>query len=151
MTTPIERPDQEPPHEEECPVCLDPPTAAMKQAHAGVGLKTLFGCGHQLCWGCDERLSCTPNQFICNPVLDNKRFIRCPMCRAFEKPSYAELERERDYYKNARPPMPPRNEPRVEPREGTYEMVRLQRDTLARMLVDAMVIPVAPPVPVRTA
>jgi hypothetical protein len=73
------------------------------------------------------------------------------MCRAFEKPSYAELERERDYYKSARPPMPPRNEPRVEPREGTYEMVRLQRDTLARMLVDAMVMPVAPPVPVRTA
>jgi hypothetical protein len=88
------------PHEEECPVCLEHPTQVMKLAHSGGGFKTINGCGHKLCWGCVSSTIITPGQYMTNAAIGNKRFIKCPMCRSFDKPSYEDLEKERDYYRD---------------------------------------------------
>ena len=86
---------------EECPICLETPTEKMTSAHGGKGFKIINGCGHQLCWGCDKKISTTPNQFVINKTL-GKAFIKCPLCRSFDKPSNEELQKRRDFYKNKR-------------------------------------------------
>ena len=87
---------------EECPVCIQQPSAEMLMFG---GFNSIRVCGHKICLGCDFRLKYTPNQFRqsdCPSIADN-RYIKCPMCRCFEKLSYEDLEQERDYYKNTPP------------------------------------------------
>ena len=86
---------------EECPVCLETPTQEMMSSHPGNGFMTIGGCGHNICWGCHEKISRTPSQYKTLPGFNNKRFIKCPMCRSFDKPSYEELERQLLHYYNA--------------------------------------------------
>ena len=81
-----------PPQEEDdssCPVCLETPQE----------FKTLSGCGHKVCLPCEEQLKNTHHQHKLNDVL-KKKFVKCPICRAFEKPCYEELEKELVFWKD---------------------------------------------------
>ena len=65
---------------ESCPVCLTDETACSR----------LKGCGHAICKECKNNLKKTNNQHIINKF--EQKLVKCPMCRAIEKPSYQQLE-----------------------------------------------------------
>lgn len=65
---------------ESCPVCLTDETACSR----------LKGCGHAICKDCKNNLKKTNNQHIINKF--EQKLVKCPMCRAIEKPSYQQLE-----------------------------------------------------------
>lgn len=103
-----------------CPVCLETPQE----------FKTLFGCGHKVCLPCEENLKNTTHQHRMNDVL-KKKFAKCPICRAFEKPCYEDLEKElvfwRDYSRKLVMRQPPRPTPPAAPqRSAAQERVRVE-------------------------
>jgi hypothetical protein len=65
---------------ESCPVCLNDETSCSR----------LKGCGHAICKECKNNLKKTNNQHILNNF--DQKLVKCPMCRAIEKPSYQQLE-----------------------------------------------------------
>lgn len=65
---------------ESCPVCLNDETSCTR----------LKGCGHAICKDCKNNLKKTNNQHIINKF--EQKLVKCPMCRAIEKPSYQQLE-----------------------------------------------------------
>lgn len=65
---------------ESCPVCLNDETSCSR----------LKGCGHAICKECKNNLKKTNNQHILNKF--DQKLVKCPMCRAIEKPSYQQLE-----------------------------------------------------------
>jgi hypothetical protein len=67
---------------ESCPVCFGD----------DVAIRKLKGCGHSICVGCKNNLKKTSNQHILNNF--NQTLVKCPMCRAIEKPSYQQLEQQ---------------------------------------------------------
>jgi len=67
---------------ESCPVCLNDETSCSR----------LKGCGHAICKECKNNLKKTSNQHILNNF--NQTLVKCPMCRAIEKPSYQQLEQQ---------------------------------------------------------
>jgi hypothetical protein len=67
---------------ESCPVCFGD----------DVAIRKLKGCGHSICVGCKNNLKKTNNQHILNNF--NQTLVKCPMCRAIEKPSYQQLEQQ---------------------------------------------------------
>jgi len=68
---------------ESCPVCLTDDTTSWCR---------LRGCGHYICRGCKTNLKKSMNQYIINKY--DQKFVKCPMCRSFEKPSYKHLEQQ---------------------------------------------------------
>jgi hypothetical protein len=101
-----------------CPVCLETPQE----------FKTLYGCGHKVCVPCEEMLKNTIHQHKVNDVL-KKKFVKCPICRAFEKPCYEELEKElifwKDYSRNLVLRQPPRpTTPAAPQRTATRDQAR---------------------------
>jgi hypothetical protein len=65
---------------ESCPICLNDDTSCSR----------LKGCGHAICKECKNNLKRTNNQHILNKF--DQKLVKCPMCRAIEKPSYQQLE-----------------------------------------------------------
>lgn len=63
----------------ECPICLEETTNYM-----------ITQCNHTICSVCIEGLKNNENQHKFNGVL-NKKYIKCPLCREFEKYSYDDL------------------------------------------------------------
>jgi len=116
LTTPP-APTQE--EELSCPICLDTPGQ----------FKTLSGCGHKVCLPCEENLKNTPHQHKLNDVL-KKKFVKCPICRSFEKPLYEDLEKElvfwQDYSKAVVLRQPPRPTPAAPQRTAEQQQLRTQ-------------------------
>jgi len=73
-----------------CPVCLNEENA----------LRKLNGCDHPICTDCENQIKATPNQFT--ELKTKIKLIKCPLCRAFEKPHYHHLEEELNWYRNNR-------------------------------------------------
>jgi hypothetical protein len=73
-----------------CPVCLNEENA----------LRKLNGCDHPICTDCENQIKATPNQYT--ELKTKTKLIKCPLCRAFEKPHYHHLEEELNWYKNNR-------------------------------------------------
>ena len=67
---------------ESCPVCFGD----------DVAIRKLKGCGHAICKDCKNNLKKTNNQHIINNF--EQTLVKCPMCRAIEKPSYQQLEQQ---------------------------------------------------------
>jgi len=65
---------------EPCPVCFTDDFSS---------LKPLRGCGHHVCIGCKNNLKKTNNQHI---IKYDHSFVKCPICRAIEKPTFTQLE-----------------------------------------------------------
>jgi len=85
--------------EHTCPVCFGEDN-----------LKKLNGCGHEVCTDCEGRIRQQTlygqNQvrtFNAMKIDGNRiefvtqKFIKCPLCREFEKPSYSDLEAQINY------------------------------------------------------
>jgi len=68
--------------DESCPVCFGD----------DVAIRKLKGCGHAICKDCKNNLKKTNNQHIINNF--EQTLVKCPMCRAIEKPSYQQLEQQ---------------------------------------------------------
>lgn len=64
-----------------CPICLNDDISKLTQ---------LIGCGHSVCGACKEHLTKTNNQFVMNKHFQT--LVKCPICRAIEKPTYEQLE-----------------------------------------------------------
>jgi len=109
-----------------CPICLETP----------LEFKTISGCGHKVCLPCEESLKNTIHQHKLNDVL-KKKFVKCPICRSFEKPNYEDLEKEvvfwKDYSRNlVLRQQPPRPTPFVPQRTVTQQQARDQ--TIAQLI-----------------
>jgi hypothetical protein len=82
-----------------CPVCF-----------GEENLKTLNGCGHEVCTDCEGRIKEQTlygqnqvrtfngvkieriNEHRTTHTITTQKFIKCPLCREFEKPTYSDLE-----------------------------------------------------------
>jgi len=85
--------------EHTCPVCFGEDN-----------LKKLNGCGHEVCTDCEGRIK-QQTLYGQNQVrtfnamkidgnrveFETQKFIKCPLCREFEKPSYSDLEAQINY------------------------------------------------------
>lgn len=66
----------------ECPVCF-----------GEENIRKLNGCGHEICVQCEVKIKEQPYQVKSfHTTISIKQFIKCPLCREHEKPTYAELE-----------------------------------------------------------
>jgi len=74
-----------------CPVCF-----------TEEGLRELNGCGHSICGDCENSLKRTPGQYTETLGLSVK-YIKCPLCRQYEKKTYEQLEAEVIYYRDRIP------------------------------------------------
>lgn len=74
-----------------CPVCF-----------TEEGLRELNGCGHSICGDCENSLKRTPGQNTETLGLSVK-YIKCPLCRQYEKKTYEQLEAELIYYRDRTP------------------------------------------------
>jgi len=72
---------------ENCPICLGNPN----------DLRPIVGCGHKVCIACEEHLLTTTHQHYNEEIL-NKKYIKCPMCRSFEKPAYEDVVQLLDHF-----------------------------------------------------
>lgn len=73
---------------ESCPVCFNDDISCLKR---------LRGCGHSICGDCKNNLTKTNNQYVSQMLFAGRNHcrvvsVKCPMCRAIEKPSYQVLE-----------------------------------------------------------
>lgn len=85
--TPIEHVD------EECPVCLEVPSAELTAANNGDGFKTLSNCGHKVCCRCVKGMVLTNY---------NAQGLKCPLCRAVDTTFIVDRDRERVRISTAR-------------------------------------------------
>ena len=67
---------------EPCPVCFNDDITS---------LKPLNGCGHSLCGDCKTTLKKQINQRI---IKHDVTLVKCPICRAIEKPTREDLEKQ---------------------------------------------------------
>jgi hypothetical protein len=74
-----------------CPVCF-----------TEEGLRELNGCGHSICGDCENSLKRTNGQYTETLGLSVK-YIKCPLCRQYEKKTYEQLEAEVIYYRDRIP------------------------------------------------
>jgi hypothetical protein len=73
---------------EPCPVCFNDDISSFVR---------LRGCGHSICGDCKNNLKKTNNQYVSQMLFAGRHrctvvSVKCPMCRAIEKPSYQVLE-----------------------------------------------------------
>ena len=67
---------------EQCPVCFNDDITS---------LKPLNGCGHSLCGDCKTSLKKQNNQRV---IKHDVTLVKCPLCRAIEKPTCEDLEKQ---------------------------------------------------------
>ena len=67
---------------EQCPVCFNDDITS---------LKPLNGCGHSLCGDCKTTLKKQNNQRV---IKHDVTLVKCPICRAIEKPTCEDLEKQ---------------------------------------------------------
>ena len=67
---------------EQCPVCFNDDITS---------LKPLNGCGHSLCGDCKSMLKKQNNQRV---IKHDVTLVKCPLCRAIEKPTCEDLEKQ---------------------------------------------------------
>lgn len=73
---------------EPCPVCFNDDVSSLER---------LIGCGHTICRDCKYNLKKTSNQNVSQLLYAGRHHctivsVKCPICRAIEKPSYQLLE-----------------------------------------------------------
>ena len=73
---------------EPCPVCFNDDISSLVR---------LRGCGHSICGDCKKNLTKTNNQYVSQMLFAGRHrcrviSVKCPMCRAIEKPSNQVLE-----------------------------------------------------------
>jgi hypothetical protein len=73
---------------EPCPVCFNDDISSLVR---------LRGCGHSICKDCKNNLTKTNNQFVTQMFFAGRNHcrvisVKCPICRAIEKPSNQVLE-----------------------------------------------------------
>ena len=74
--TPVDPPRGElEPIDEECPVCLEVPSAALAAENYGDGFKTLSSCGHKVCCTCVNNILRTAYSI---------GGLKCPLCREID-------------------------------------------------------------------
>ena len=74
--TPMVPPREElEPSDEECPVCLEVPSATLAVENYGDGFKTLSPCGHKVCCTCVNNILRTAYR------IDG---LKCPLCREID-------------------------------------------------------------------
>ena len=89
----LNQPDEMNIEEETCPICLEVPSAEATALH-GKKFYKINGCGHELCWECEPRVRTMGHDYSRPKIPElNETLLKCPICRATEKPSYEQLER----------------------------------------------------------
>jgi len=138
LCTPCDLPfaaqNQTSPEVDSCPICF-----------TEEGLRKINGCGHHICDDCTNSLKTSPGQFTETLGLSVK-YVKCPLCRQYEKKTYEQLEAEVIYYRDRAPingyqPATPsleediqRSDERLATLIALRERRRLDQERLARVL-----------------